>query len=81
MRNDIKKSILDEEAITSNNWSADCSLQSSLANSITLWDVKPDLIFIFVYALGLIYNEEKAMLMGAGLGFVSDVFSGGPLGA
>lgn len=55
-------------------------LQSSLANSITLWDVKPDLIFIFVYALGLIYNEEKAMLMGAGLGFVSDVFSGGPLG-
>ncbi len=55
-------------------------LQSSLANSITLWDVKPDLIFIFVYALGLIYNEEKAMLMGAGLGFASDVFSGGPLG-
>lgn len=55
-------------------------LQSSLANSITLWDVKPDLIFIFVYALGLIYNEEKAMLMGAGLGFASDIFSGGPLG-
>lgn len=56
------------------------SLQSSLANSITLWDAKPDLIFIFVYALGLIYNEEKALLMGAGLGFASDVFSAGPLG-
>ncbi|MBI5181638.1 MAG: rod shape-determining protein MreD [Nitrospirae bacterium] len=56
------------------------SLQSSLANSIALLDVKPDLIFIFVYALGLIYNEEKAILMGAGLGFASDVFSGGPLG-
>jgi rod shape-determining protein MreD len=55
-------------------------LQSNLANSITLWDVKPDLVFIFVYALGLIYNEEKAMLMGAGLGFVLDVLSGGPLG-
>jgi|SRR3990170_9111416 len=54
--------------------------QSSLVNSISLWGVKPDIIFIFVYAIGLTYNEEKAMLMGAGLGLAADIFSGGPLG-
>ncbi len=56
------------------------TFQSSLADNIALWGVKPDIIFIFVYAIGLIYNEEKAMLMGAGFGLAADIFSGGLLG-
>ena len=55
-------------------------LQSILMASISLNGVQPDLGLILLYFIGLVYGEIDGILFGLIIGFLMDLFSGGPLG-
>jgi rod shape-determining protein MreD len=56
-------------------------VQSLLMASISLNGVQPDLGVILLYFIGLVYGEMDGILFGLIIGFLMDLFSGGPLGA
>ncbi|HXC61780.1 MAG TPA: rod shape-determining protein MreD, partial [Nitrospiria bacterium] len=55
-------------------------VQSILMASISLNGVQPDLGLILLYFIGLVYGEIDGVLLGLIIGFLMDLFSGGPLG-
>jgi len=55
-------------------------LQSILMTSISLNGIKPDLGLILIFFTGLVYGEIDGILLGLAIGFLMDLFSGGPLG-
>jgi len=56
-------------------------VQSLLMTSISLNGIQPDLGVILLFFIGLIYGEMDGILLGSIIGFLMDLFSGGPLGA
>jgi len=55
-------------------------LQITLVNLITLFNVKPDLVIIFVVARALRDGATGGVLWGFGLGLLLDALSGGLMG-
>ncbi len=55
-------------------------VQSILMASISLNGVQPDLGLILLFFIGLVYGEIDGVLLGLIIGFLMDLFSGGPLG-
>ena len=55
-------------------------VQSVLMTSISLNGIQPDLGLILLYFVGLVYGEVDGILFGLVIGFLMDLFSGGPLG-
>jgi rod shape-determining protein MreD len=55
-------------------------LQITLVNLVALFNVKPDLVLIFVVARGLLDGATGGVLWGFGLGLLLDALSGGLMG-
>ncbi len=55
-------------------------VQTTLANSVAINGLKPDLGFLLVYFLGYFRGSRLGFLGGAGLGLFYDLMFGGPFG-
>jgi rod shape-determining protein MreD len=54
------------------------AFQGSSYNPLEIWGIKPDLLLLGIYCLGLLRGEVWGGLSGAGLGLLMDLFSAGP---
>jgi rod shape-determining protein MreD len=55
-------------------------LQTTFLESITIMGVKPDLVLIVIYFVGLLGGEVRGAMAGLALGYLMDLMSGGVWG-
>jgi rod shape-determining protein MreD len=55
-------------------------LQTTWSSAVSLHAVRPNLVLLFVYFTGYYAGELKGLTAGLAMGFVMDLFSGGPPG-
>ena len=55
------------------------AFQGSILNPLVIHGIRPDLILITVYLLGILKGDVKGGLIGASLGFIMDILSAGPI--
>ena len=55
------------------------AFQGSVLNPLVIHGIRPDLILITVYLLGILKGDIKGGLIGASLGFIMDILSAGPV--
>ncbi len=55
-------------------------LQSTLLNYIGIWGSKPDLLLIFVIAIGLTRGVQDSVIFGFAAGLLEDIAAGGMIG-
>ena len=55
------------------------AFQGSVLNPFVIHEIRPDLILITVYLLGILKGDIKGGLIGASLGFIMDILSAGPV--
>lgn len=55
------------------------AFQGSVLNPFVLHGIRPDFILIAVYFMGLVYGGVSGGIGGAGIGFLMDIISGGPI--
>ncbi len=54
--------------------------QASLLNPLSLFSIRPDLILVILYVIGLLTGPAEGALAGMGLGLVQDISSAGLIG-
>ncbi len=55
-------------------------VQASLLNPLSLFGVRPDIILVFLYIIGLLTGPVEGAVAGMGLGLLQDISSAAPLG-
>jgi len=55
-------------------------VQASLLNPLSLFGIRPDIILVLLYVIGLLTGPVEGALAGMGLGLLQDISSASPLG-
>lgn len=55
------------------------AFQGSILNPLVIHGIRPDLVLITVYLMGISKGDIKGGLIGASLGFIMDILSAGPV--
>jgi len=55
------------------------AFQGSVLNPLVIHGIRPDLVLITVYLLGILKGDIQGGLIGASLGFIMDIVSAGPV--